>query len=59
LALSGVSVEKVRFSQNSQNLGDRKCLRKRRKSFVELPDAKFFSEHFAETSFSTATGESA
>jgi hypothetical protein len=39
---TGVGVEKVHFPQNSQNLGDRKCLGKPRKSFVGLPSAKFF-----------------
>jgi hypothetical protein len=34
LALTGVAVEKVHFSQNSRNLGDRKCLGNPRKSFV-------------------------
>jgi hypothetical protein len=38
---TGVGVEKVHFPQNSQNLGDRKCLGKPRKSFVGLPSAKF------------------
>jgi hypothetical protein len=42
LAKSGVGVEKVHFPQNSQNLGDRKCLGKLRKSFVGLPDAILF-----------------
>jgi hypothetical protein len=37
-----VGVEKVHFPQNSQNLGDGKCLGKPRKSFVGLPIAKFF-----------------
>jgi hypothetical protein len=37
-----VAVEKLRFSQNSKTLGDRKCLGKSRKSFVGLPGAKFF-----------------
>jgi hypothetical protein len=37
-----VAVEKLHFSQNSDNLRDRKCLGKSRKSFVELPGAKFF-----------------
>jgi hypothetical protein len=40
----GVGVEKVHFPQNSQNLGDGKCLRKPRKSFVGLPSAKFFRQ---------------
>jgi hypothetical protein len=37
-----VAVEKLHFSQDSENLGDRKCLGKSRKSFVGLPGAKFF-----------------
>jgi hypothetical protein len=37
-----VAVEKLHFSQNGENLGDRKCLPKRRSSFVGLPIAKFF-----------------
>jgi hypothetical protein len=37
-----VGVEKVRFSQNSQNLRDRKCLPEVRTSLVGLPNAKFF-----------------
>ena len=42
LVLNPVGVEKVHFLQNSQNLGDGKCLGKPRKSFVEVPIAKFF-----------------
>ncbi len=42
LTKSCVSVEKVRFSQNSRILGDRKCLPELKKSFVGLPNAKFF-----------------
>jgi hypothetical protein len=37
-----VAVEKLHFSQNSQNLRDRKCLGKLRKSFVGHPDAILF-----------------
>ena len=37
-----MGVEKVHFPQNSQNLGDRKCLGKLRKSFVGHPDAILF-----------------
>jgi hypothetical protein len=37
-----VAVEKLVFSEESQNLGDRKCLEDWRKSFVELPAAKQF-----------------
>jgi hypothetical protein len=40
---SGVAVEKVRFSQNSENLGDRKYLEKLRTSFVGHPNAILFS----------------
>src|ERR1035437_4461560 len=39
---SPVGVEKVHFSQNSRNLGDRKCLGKPRKSFVGHPNAILF-----------------
>jgi hypothetical protein len=41
-----VGVEKVHFPQNSQNLGDRKCPGKPRKSFVGLPNCKVFSAIF-------------
>jgi hypothetical protein len=37
-----VGVEKVRFSQNSQNFGDRKCLGDPRTSLVGLPNAILF-----------------
>jgi hypothetical protein len=43
---SPVAVEKVRFSQNSQNFGDRKCLPEARTSLVALPNAKLFSALF-------------
>jgi hypothetical protein len=39
---SGVGVEKIHFPQDSQNLGDRKCLGKPRESFVGHPDAFLF-----------------
>jgi hypothetical protein len=39
---SGVAVEKLHFRQNSENLGDRKCLGKLRKSFIGHPDAILF-----------------
>jgi hypothetical protein len=42
MLLTGVGVEKVHLPQNSQNLGDRKCLGKLRKSFVGHPDAILF-----------------
>lgn len=35
-------LKKSPFSENRRNLGDRKCLPKRRSSFVEHPSAKFF-----------------
>jgi hypothetical protein len=56
LSQSGVGVEKVHFPQNKQNLGDRKCLGKLRKSFAGHPDAILFFANFAGKSFSTATG---
>jgi hypothetical protein len=37
-----VAVEKPAFLEESQNLGDRKCLGDVEKSFVELLDAKQF-----------------
>jgi hypothetical protein len=37
-----VVVEKLHSPQNHRNLGDRKCLPKRRKSFVGLANAKYF-----------------
>jgi hypothetical protein len=40
--LTGVAVEKLHFLQNSNNLGDRKCLGKLRKSFVGHPDTILF-----------------
>jgi hypothetical protein len=42
LSINRVGVEKLHFRQNSENLGDRKCIRKPRKSFVGRPSAKFF-----------------
>jgi hypothetical protein len=42
VVVTSVGVEKVHFPQNSQNLGDRKCLGKLRKSFVGHPDAFLF-----------------
>jgi hypothetical protein len=42
LTLSGVAVEKLHFRQNSENLGDRKCLGKPRTSFLGHPDAILF-----------------
>jgi hypothetical protein len=40
--LTGVGVEKVQFPQNNENLGDRKCLEKLKKSFVGHPSAILF-----------------
>jgi hypothetical protein len=42
VSIAEVAVEKLAFSEESQNLGDRKCLGEVEKSFVELPDAKQF-----------------
>ena len=39
-----MGVEKLHFPHNSEKLGDRKCLGKRRKSFVRHPDAILFRE---------------
>src|SRR5216683_7993545 len=54
---SGVGVEKSPFPQNSQNLGDRKCLGKPRKSFVGDADAILFLRISREGVFPTATGD--
>jgi hypothetical protein len=40
--LTGVAVEKVDFPQNNEKMGDRKCLRKWRSSFVGHPSAILF-----------------
>jgi hypothetical protein len=42
LLLTGVAVEKLHFRQNTENLGDRKCLGKPRTSFLGHPDAILF-----------------
>jgi hypothetical protein len=42
LTKSGVGVEKVQFPPKQPKLGGYKMSRKLRKSFVELPNAKFF-----------------
>jgi hypothetical protein len=42
LVTNRVGVEKLRFPQNSGNLGDRKCLGKPRKACVGHPDAILF-----------------
>jgi hypothetical protein len=47
----GVAVEKLAFLEESQNLGDRKCLGEVEKSFVELPDAKQFLRILGERVF--------
>jgi hypothetical protein len=49
--LSPVAVEKLHFSQKTRDLGDRKCLPKPRKSFVGLPNAKFFLPFSGESVF--------
>ena len=46
-----VAVEKVHFSQNSRNLGDRKCLPEPRRSFIGHPSAKFFRPFSSEGVF--------
>ena len=42
LVINRVGVEKLRFSQDTENLGGRKCLGKPRKSFGGHPDAILF-----------------
>jgi hypothetical protein len=42
LSLTGVAVEKLHFPRNGKILGDRKCLGKRRSSFVGHPSAVLF-----------------
>jgi hypothetical protein len=42
LTKTGVAVEKVHFLQNSEKLGDRECIGKRRTSFVGHHDAILF-----------------
>jgi hypothetical protein len=42
LSLRKVVIIPVAFSEESQNLGDRKCLGDSEKSFLGLPDAKQF-----------------
>src|ERR1035438_6979906 len=51
LSQSGVAVEKVPFCQKSWNLGDRKCLPKRRSSFVGPSIEKFFRHFSGESVF--------
>src|SRR5580700_10120703 len=46
-----VAVEKLAFSEESLNLGDRKCLGDSGKSFIELPDAKQFLRNRSERVF--------
>jgi len=51
LVITGVAVEKVHFSQNNEDLGDRKCLGKPRESFVVHPNAILFSRILREGVF--------
>jgi hypothetical protein len=51
VARTGVAVEKVGFSENSRQSGDRKCLEDWGKSFVELPDAIQFLQIHGERVF--------
>jgi hypothetical protein len=44
-------VEKLALSEESQNLGDRKCPGDSEKSFIELPDAKEFLRNRSERVF--------
>jgi hypothetical protein len=58
LAKSGVGVEKVGFAENRMKMGDRKCIREPRKSFIGHPDVTQISAGHAEASLSTPTGDS-
>jgi hypothetical protein len=60
---SGVAVEKLSFGQNSRNLRDRKCLRKRRSLFVgkasAMPSATlrvWYSRNFPNPAATSALG---
>jgi hypothetical protein len=50
LTLTGVAVEKVHFPQNSQKLGDRKCLEKRESCLSGIL-TQSLSDHFREIEF--------
>ena len=49
--ITSVGVEKVCFSQNGRNFGDRQCLTEAQTSLVGLPNAKFFRSFFPEWVF--------
>jgi hypothetical protein len=49
--IGGDAVEKVGFPEKIQKSGDRKCLRDREKSFIELPGAKQFLRNRSEQVF--------
>jgi hypothetical protein len=51
LVIIPVAVEKLALSEESRNLGDRKCLGDSGKSFMELPDAKEFLRNRSERVF--------
>jgi hypothetical protein len=53
---AGVGLEKVRFSQNSKNFGDREYLPEAPTSLVGLPKRKVFLITFLGMTFSTPTG---
>jgi hypothetical protein len=56
LSRTGVAVEKVGFSEQSQKSGDRKCPGDSEKSFIELPDAKQFFRNRSERVFQQPQG---
>lgn len=56
LTRSAMGVEKLQFPRTRQNLGDRKCRGKPRKSFVVHRSAKGFRGILQRKSFSTPTG---
>jgi hypothetical protein len=51
MLINPVAVEKLVFLEESQNLGDRKCLGEVEKSLVELSDAKQFLRVLGERVF--------
>jgi hypothetical protein len=57
LALSEVGVEKVDFSENGLEMGDQKCIGRRRKSFVRHPCGMFFERDFWERVFQQPQSE--
>jgi hypothetical protein len=51
MSINPVAVEKLAFSEESQNLGDRKCIGDSKKIVIELPDARQFLRILVERVF--------